>query len=158
MKKILITLLVLGAAGLIAASHFARTVDAPNIESENTAQTESAESTPTPQGPPTFSWEYEPYETPYIPHTIISLTATYPDGTRVTKVIEDIEGGCNVFTEPDADVYENSTMIMCYYAGFGRYYKVIANGQGYSVERKEFEEASPDYNPPQPGYQSIVTF
>lgn len=111
-----------------------------------------------PEGEPIFLWEYSAYEIEGILHTRISLTASYPSGAAITKTIDDIEGGCNEYSELDEDVYRHSTMIICYYAGLGRYYKVIADGDGYVVQRKEFEEASPDYSPPQQEYQDIATF
>ncbi len=160
MKKILIVLLILALAalGVFAATRYlVNTENAPHT-GDNGTQPDQSEKIAVPQGQPTFLWEYDAYETPEIHRTIISLTATYPDGTSRTKVVENIEGSCNELTDPDTNAYEHSTVIMCYYAGFGRYYKVMADDQGYTVERKEFEEASPDYNPPQEEYRSIMRF
>lgn len=111
-----------------------------------------------PQGKPTFTWSYTSFEKNEIPRTTISLTAHYPTMATTTKVVDTIEGGCNEYTERDIDVYPESQMIICYYAGFGRYYKVVENGNVYEVKRKEFEEASPDYNPPIAPFTTIVTF
>ncbi len=120
---------------------------------------EMPEEVVTPEGAPTFEWSYsEPVEKDYIPYSTISLTATYPGGETRVKEIETIEGGCNEYPEPDADIYKDSTMIICYYAGFGRYYKVIESDGGYAVQRKEFEEASPDYNPPVRGFETVAKF
>lgn len=110
------------------------------------------------RGTPTFTWSYESFESEMIPRTTVSLTARYEDGTVETKPVETIEGNCNEYTEPDADVYSKSTMIICYYAGFGRYYKVVEKNGEYQVLRKEFEEASPDYEPPIANYEVLVSF
>lgn len=81
------------------------------------------------------------------------------NGTSQTKEIDTIEGSRNEYVSPDADVYAQSEMIICYYAGFGRYYKVVASGNGtYSVQRREFEEASPHYTPLVASFETIVVF
>lgn len=123
----------------------------------DTAQQEQ-QATTTPQGKPKFSWSYFPTSREDIPETRISLTATYPDGSVTTKAIQIVEGDCNDYQNPDADVYASSTMIICYYAGFGRYYKVVEEGNMYAVKRKEFEEASPDYHPPILPFETVATF
>ena len=110
------------------------------------------------KGEPEFSWSYEAFEEDMIPKTHISLTATYEDGTKRRQMIDTIEGDCNEYVEPDSDVYARSTMIICYYAGFGRYYKVVEADGRYAVERKEFEEASPDYEPPVQEFEVIARF
>ncbi len=109
-------------------------------------------------GAPVFTWTYAPFEKDFIPYNIVNITATYTDGTIRTKEIDTIEGGCNEYVNPDKDVYEKSIEIICYYAGFGRYFKVVKQGEGYAVKRKEFEEASPDYNPPVQDFLTIETF
>lgn len=111
-----------------------------------------------PKGAPAFAWTYREFEQEEIPRTAISLEATYPDGTTLTKEIDTIEGGCNEYPEPDADVYPASTEIICYYAGFGRYYKVVEGEGGFLVQRKEFEEAAPDYDPPVQEFATLVRF
>lgn len=121
------------------------------------------EQTPTPVipvGEPVFAWSYKAVPgNEEIPRTMVSLTATYPDGNKITKEIETVQGeSCNAYPEPDKDVYTKSEMIICYYAGLGHYYKVVeANGK-YLVKRKMFEEASPDYNPPQAEFETLAEF
>lgn len=111
-------------------------------------------------GAPTFTWTYSPVEkgSVSIPYNIVSLTATYPEGTIDTKEIDTIEGDCNEYVNPDKDVYLKSTEIICYYAGLGRYYKVVKDGTEYLVKKKEFEEGTPDYNPPTQEFVTIVKF
>lgn len=109
-------------------------------------------------GEPTFLWSYLTGEVDSIPMTEISLTATYENGQTNTKLIDGIEGTCNEYPEPDADVYQNSTMIICYYAGLGHYFKIVKENGHYLVQRRVFEEASPDYDPPVEGFETIATF
>lgn len=106
----------------------------------------------------TFEWVYATYNKDEIPRTDISLKATYEDGTTETKKVDSIEGSCNEYSERDSDVYPSSQMIICYYAGLGRYYKVVKKENSYTVQRKEFEEASPDYDPPQQIFQTVIQF
>ncbi len=107
---------------------------------------------------PTFTWSFRKTPRGDIAMTEITLTAAYPAGAKVAKIIETIEGECNEYSSPNTDVYAKSKMIMCYYAGIGRYYKVVKDNTGYAVMRKEFEEASPDYNPPVQEFKEVNRF
>ncbi len=107
---------------------------------------------------PSFEWVYVESENTEIPETTISLTAQDSNGSVISKPIDTIAGGCNEYEERDADVYQNSTMIICYYAGLGHYYKVVESGEHYLVKRKVFEEASPEYTPPIEEFETIAQF
>lgn len=107
---------------------------------------------------PEFAWSYESFDANETPRTTISLIANYSDGANETKTIDTIAGDCNDYDSPDADVYARSTMIICYYAGLGHYYKVIEADGRYAVQRKVFEEASPDYDPSVNGFETIQQF
>lgn len=109
------------------------------------------------KGSPTFVWQYRAHEGE-IPRTTISLTARYENGEELTKEIDTIEGECNAYDSESENVYTNSSMIICYYAGLGRYYKVVADGSAYAVQRKVFEEASPEYDPPVEVFETIGAF
>ncbi len=109
-------------------------------------------------GKPAFEWLYESFETEGIPQTKISIAATYPDGAVVTKYVDDIEGSCNEYAERDSDAYDQASMIICYYAGLGHYFKVVESDGSYLVQRKVFEEASPEYDPPVQAYETVATF
>lgn len=111
-----------------------------------------------PVGKPTFTWSYRSSEKSGIPQTEVILSATYENGMSETHTIDQIEGSCNEYEPKDANAYERSTMIICYYAGLGRYYKVVEGTGGYTAERKVFEEASPDYDPPQQEYEVVSQF
>lgn len=110
------------------------------------------------RGAPTFTWSYHTFEGTDFPVTEISLTAAYEDGSSETKLIEKIQGSCNDYEDPDQMIYERSTMSMCYYAGYGHYYKVIEELESYAVQRRIFEEASPDYEPPILPFETIARF
>ncbi len=153
MKKqhYLIIIIVIIVGAIIVKANLNTTSPA----NENPTATEES----VPRGEPIFTWDYsEPVEKNFIPHSTISLTATYPGGETRTKEIETIEGGCNEYPEADKDVYKDSTMIICYYAGFGRYYKVVKSESKYLVQRKEFEEGSPEYVPPEQEFQTVSQF
>lgn len=109
-------------------------------------------------GAPTFTWSYKDSEDNDIPYTEINITATYENSVTETKFIDRVEGSCNTYENTDADMYERSSMIICYYAGLGRYFKVVQDKEAYLVQRKIFEEASPDYNPPMQSYETVVRF
>lgn len=109
-------------------------------------------------GTPTFTWSYREFENESIPYTEIVLTATYENASPDTRIIDTVEGNCNAYEPRDPDVYERSTMIICYYAGLGRYFKIVEGAEGYRVQRKVFEEASPDYAPPHQAYETITRF
>jgi hypothetical protein len=148
MKKLIIpiVLFVLVLAGGYAVSQYR--------ESEVTLTSENAGA----RGEPDFIWTYGTFEINDIPRTTISLTARYANGEIVTKDIETVDGSCNDYSNPDADVYVRSTMIICYYAGLGHYYKVVESDGKYEVQRKIFEEASPDYEPPQLPFEVVAQF
>ena len=124
--------------------------------------TKSSSPTPitnkTPTGDPSFTWEYDPFIEQEFPKTHITLTATYPDGHTIRKEIDSVDGSCNDYSTPDKDVYGGSTMIICYAAGLGHYFKVVHNGTAYEVMRKIFEEGSPEYNPPERSFETIAQF
>lgn len=153
MKKIL--LIVVVAIGILVGGFYAfnsyiyNEKQAPN---DGVPQEEPSVS----RGAPTFEWAYRAFTEDEIPRSEISLIARYENGTVEEKVIDTIQGDCNAYVEPDADVYERSEMIICYYAGLGHYYKVVEAESAYLVQRKIFEEATPDYAPPQEDFETIA--
>ncbi|HRH55703.1 MAG TPA: hypothetical protein PK609_02450 [Candidatus Paceibacterota bacterium] len=153
MKKLLLPgLLVVAVGAYFAFSAF----NAPR-ESEPIQEVPTQEDIQT-GGDPSFEWSYKAFTENEIPYSRISLTAEYPNGATDRKEIDTIAGGCNEFIEPDADVYPQSTMIICYYAGLGHYYKVVEGDGAYLVQRKVFEEASPEYNPEPEEFEVIAQF
>ena len=151
MKRILVlVILFVLAAGVATAIRY--------VFVPTTPEEAIKEDTGTISGDPVFEWTYASSSDMDIPYSKISLVARYPDGSIRTKDIDTIAGGCNAYGEADADVYEKSTMIICYYAGLGHYYKVVEDAGRYLVQRKTFEEASPEYNPPPEQFETIAEF
>jgi hypothetical protein len=107
---------------------------------------------------PTFSWQYAMSERDGIPRTLIRLEARYEDGSTFTRDIDSVDGTCNEYPNAHADVYEKSTMIICYYAGLGHYYKVVEGDDRFQVMRQIFEEGSPDYQPAQEPFTVVAEF
>ncbi len=110
------------------------------------------------EGEPVLSWSYIESEIDSILYSEISLTAEYENNVTETKLIDRVEGSCNEYEERDVDVYEKSQMIICYYAGLGRYFKVVQVADGYVVQRKVFEESTPDYEPRVEEYETVTRF
>lgn len=108
---------------------------------------------------PIFAWRFTQATTNNPdgnPQTNIFLDATYADGKTDAKLIEASNGSCNELPDAkDKDVLANTTIIQCYYAGQGFYYKIIKGEKSYQILRKEFEEGSDDYNPPEQEYKPI---
>ncbi len=113
------------------------------------------------KGAPVFLWKMEDDDTKNgdgNPNTNIFLVLKYSSGEMVSKLIDTVDGGCSVQTDADADSAPGSTVLQCYYAGFGELFKVIKTDSAYQVMKKEFEEGSPDYNPPVQKYKVIAEF
>lgn len=152
-EKIILTSV---AIVILLVGGFYLTIEKQELVEEPVKQKEP--SVTTQEEEPTFEWSYTYSSKSDIPRSTIHLTAKYPSGASTTKQIETIEGTCNEYENRDPDVYPKSQMIICYYAGFGRYYKVVEEGASYAIKRKEFEEASPDYNPPIAPFETLVRF
>lgn len=158
MKKILIGILLFGlgmVSGYLGYTYF---FSKDKINLPDSGYLTEGETNNEYKGEPVFEWSYKSFEDEEIPRSTIYLRALYEDGSEVTKEIDTIQGGCNDYTETDADVYAGSSMIICYYAGLGNYYKVVNVGDEYQVQRRTFEEAGPDYNPPVQTFETIVRF
>ena len=164
MKKALIAVvaaIVIICGAYLAWSYVGSDERAPT---EPTGATTSQATTSAPitrSSAPSFHWGYEQLGKAgedEIPRAKVSLTARYADGTETTKEIDTIDGSCNTYTDYEPGIYPRSQMIICYYAGFGRYYKVVESEGAYLVQRREFEEATPDHDPPQQEFQTIARF
>lgn len=109
----------------------------------------------------TFAWRFEEASSlnlDGIPETDIFLDATYSDGTVETKLTDTVSSSCNELPEAEEDSVSNSTVIQCYGAGLGFLFKITMGDGKYFVERKQFEEASPEYEPPVSEYEVIAEF
>ncbi len=151
-KTIILGLLLLIGSGIFAYKTYAPThryEDAP-------VTTEDGDITP-----PTFAWvfaEDHSLNPDGFPQTTVSLVATYPDGSVKDRLIDIVPGGCSILPDPEEGSLHGSSAVQCYYAGLGYRYRVVTGDTSYLVERKTFEEASPDYEPPQQEYETISEF
>lgn len=112
-------------------------------------------------GIPSFMWRFEKADTLNLdgnPNTDIFLELTYENGVIENKLIDTVPGSCNDLPDLDTGSVENSTNIQCYSAGLGYRYKITQGENAYLVERKTFEEALPDYNPPPYEYETVAEF
>lgn len=106
-----------------------------------------------------FEWRFEEADTlnlDGVPNTNVFLEVTYENGETLNKLIDTTAGSCNELPEKEADSAENSTDIQCYSAGLGHRFKITKGPASYRVERKTFEEALPDYTPPDYQYEVIA--
>ena len=111
--------------------------------------------------PPVFVWKYEKATTlnlDGLPKTNVFLEATYSNGAVERKLIATTDGGCNDLPESDADSVPTSNDAQCYAAGLGYHFKVTKGSASYLVQKKRFEEASPDYTPPASVYEVVAEF
>lgn len=111
--------------------------------------------------PPVFTWRFEEADTlnpDGNPNTNVYLTATYPAGEVESKLVDTTAGSCNEVPDMAEDIALNSTVIQCYSAGLGYYFKITEGEDSYQIERKTFEEALPDYEPPEYFYEIIAEF
>lgn len=111
--------------------------------------------------PPVFTWTYEEdseLNLDGLPNTNIFLEARYSDGSVVRKPIDTVPGGCNALPDPEKDSLPNTPTIQCYSAGLGYRFMVTEGTGEYRIQRKKFEEASPDYEPPTYEYEVIARF
>lgn len=112
-----------------------------------------------PEGLPTFSWKLDYTDETEYPETTLFLTATYENGVANTKEVDTAQGSCNTYDNPkNEEVYKNSEMIICYYAGLGHYYKILQSENKFLVQRRVFEEGSPEYTPVVLPFETIKTF
>lgn len=155
----LILLSVVLAVVFIYRNNFS-SVPAEN-EDMTTEQTQQPEENTTPAKPAVFAWRFTEANTLNLdgnPNTNVYLSATYTNGETEEKLIDTTAGSCNEIPDMAEDIAHNSTMIQCYAAGLGYYFKVTEAENGYRVERKTFEEATPDYEPPAYLYEVIAEF
>ena len=149
---IVVLLIVVGYA---LVDHFLIKKNAVEIIPEETSSTETAVA---PVGKPSFAWVFDYNQEGDFPKTSLGLAATYENGVVLTKAIDTPDGSCNVYDDKGKDAYAKADMIICYAAGLGHYYKVVEFDGAYLVQRKTFEEGSPEYNPPVQQFETIAQF
>lgn len=111
--------------------------------------------------PPTFVWKYEQATSlnlDGIPKTNIFLEATYSNAVVERKLVDTTPSSCNALPDSEKDSLASTTNIQCYGAGIGYRFKITKGQTSYLVQRKTFEEASPNYTPPTYKYEVIAEF
>ncbi len=110
---------------------------------------------------PVFVWNFEDDDSLNLdgnPQTNIYIEAKYPNGVVLNKLVDTTAGSCNILPEVSEDIVPYSSIIQCYSAGLGYRYKIIKEQESYIVQRKTFEEALPNYNPPVYEYETVLEF
>ena len=110
---------------------------------------------------PKFTWQFaadKALTLDGLPKTSISLKVVYADGRTETKIIATVPGSCNELPDADKDSVKGSKNIQCYAAGAGDRFKIVQGLTSYLVQHQEFEEGSPEYNPPVQPYRTVVEF
>lgn len=156
MKKLIAIVFVIIV--IVGVAYIVQTISHKNIEEESPVVTTPVEYI----GKPTFTWEYSEFVKNEIPGSVITLRATYENGATKKQEIDTIEGSCNALHDQDPedkrDVYAKSEMILCYYAGYGHYYKVVESNGSYLVKRKLIEETPPDEPYTEHSFETIAQF
>lgn len=102
---------------------------------------------------PVFTWKFESADSlngDGNPNTNVFLEAKYSNGEVISKLIEVSHGSCNQLPY--------SEDVQCYGAGLGFKFRITKGEKSYLIEKQEFEEGSPDYNPPVQEYKVIAEF
>ncbi|MBP7831708.1 MAG: hypothetical protein KA028_01690 [Candidatus Pacebacteria bacterium] len=165
-KFLLIALIIIIALFIIFRKPATAPTDVEQVGQNQTGpMTESV-------APTAFAWRYEaaPTNNPDgIPQTKVFVDVMYPvtataAATTESKLVDTTDGSCfdhnpsNAGTAQDdtKDKVAGTKVIQCYAAGFGYYFKIVRNGTSYEIMRKEFAEASPDFNPPEQPFVKIA--
>lgn len=110
---------------------------------------------------PTFTWRFEQAETlngDGNPNTNVFVDAKYSDREVESRLIQVSHGSCNELPDVETDSVQGTTNVQCYGAGLGFVFKITKGENFYLVMKKEFDEGSPDYNPPEQEYKQVAEF
>lgn len=154
-RAVVFTLLLVLGIGVYAYKAYR-----PSDQTSEVAPPEAPESVESSE-PPTFTWRFgesESLNLDGLPETDVFLEAKYSGGAVQSKLIDTTPGSCNALPDPDAGSIPGSDTIQCYSAGLGYRFKVTRGESSYLVQRKTFEEASPDYDPPSYEYEVVAEF
>lgn len=149
MKTIVI---LIGAAALVAVGFLVGSSVAP----EDTAP--APEAAAPARGEPKFTWEYRSFEREEIPRTAVTAVATYGNGDRETREAGEVDGSCDIEPGGAEAIGVRAEVILCYYAGGGSYFMIVEESGGYAVQRRDFDEGSPDYEPPVLPFETVARF
>lgn len=156
-KRTIVLIIIIAGAIIFASYNFI------HVEKQDSEQL-SVTDTPKPEDRtdrPIFNWRYEEASTlnpDGNPSTNVFLDVNYPNKTTLSKLIQNEPGSCNSLPDAEPGSVPNSVSIQCYYAGFGAKYKIVLVSTSYQIQKKEFEEGSPDYNPPEQQYKTVAEF
>lgn len=108
--------------------------------------------------PPMFAWIFgksDKLDLDGLPQSTVTLRTTYSGGIIKDTLIDTVQGSCNELPDADKDNVAHTATIQCYAAGAGERFRIIKGEQSYLVQKKEFEEGSPEYNPPEQEYKTV---
>lgn len=109
--------------------------------------------------PVAFAWRYEKANSLNPDgnlNTDVFIDITYADGSRGSTFVALSHGGCADLPDSKEERVAGTHVAQCYGAGLGYYFKITKGESSYRVERKMFEEGSPEYNPPEQPYEVIL--
>ena len=160
-RAIVISVLLVIGLGFLAYDTLFKantSTDTQVVEPQTTTETPKPLSTEA----PIFEWKFEKAETlnpDGLPAVEVYLQAAY-GGDAIAKLISTEPGGCNVVKDDtkEKDIAADSSVALCYAAGAGARFKVVKGESSYKVMKQEFEEGSPEYNPPIQSYKTIAEF
>lgn len=108
-----------------------------------------------------FAWSFEEADSVNPDgnaNTNVFFEVVYSNDTTERLLVDTTAGSCSEIEASEDDVLEGTSMVVCYSAGLGQYFKVTEGEGGYVVHRKLFEEVSPSYTPPLYDYESLAVF
>lgn len=112
----------------------------------------------TPKGEPLFSWRHEEADTLNLdgnPNYDVFLDLKYPGGETENILVDTTPGGCGELPDTDPQSVTGTKVLQCYYAGFGHQYRIVKGEQTYRIERKEVEEGTAEFTPPEQQYETF---
>ena len=145
MNKTIVVVVALVLIGVLVALYAGR--DTNEVVPENPlVVAENDEVT----GVPTFAWRFTSATTTNgdgQSQTNVFLTASQ-GGKNTELFVDTVDGGCSeIADETQEGDISNTGKVQCYYAGLGQQYRITLREEIYLVERKLFEEATPDVEP-----------
>lgn len=161
----LVVIIVIAAAFFAYRTYFSNSLETP-IEIVNeipsaTGTTSGAGNVSSAGTPPAFAWSFEQDDSlnaDGLPQTNVYLTAKYADRRSVSKLVATAPGSCNELPDFKGVKLASTKAIQCYAAGYGDIFKIVKGDSSYLIQRKEFEEGSPEYNPPVQPFKTVAEF
>lgn len=159
-NTIIIIIILVILIGIIGYLQKDKELPAENLTPQST-NTDNNDNNNESKTPPTFTWRYEEADS-FNPdgnhNTNVFLDAQYSLDVTESKLIETSPGSCNALPEKDADTFAGTKNIQCYYAGLGYVFKIVKGENSYLVQKKTFEEGTPQYNPPKQEFKTVAEF